>query len=326
VKRRSALAAIGIAAASPFAVSAQQKVMPTVGYLGSTPAGPAAPFVAAFLQGLSETGYIAGKSVAIDYRWAEGHFDRLPALAADLVGRKVDLIVSGGGAAAALAAKAATSTIPIVFTIGTDPIKDGIVASLARPEGNLTGIAFLSVEMMSKRLELLCELVPQATVIALLVNPNNAIADVTVRSTQEAARVKGVQLSVLKAASQSEIDAAFASLGQLHAGALIVGPDPFFDSQREQPVTLAVRHAVPVIYHWHELAAIGGLISYGVSFPFVYRQAGIYTGRILKGARPADLPVLQPTTFELVVNLKTAKALGVTVPRSILQSATEVIE
>src|SRR5260221_12766660 len=179
---------------------------------------------------------------------------------------------------------------------------------------------------MSKCLELLCELVPQATVIALLVNPNNAVAEATVMRTQEATRTKGVQLSVVEAASKSEIAAAFASLGQLHAGALIVGPDPLFDSERELLVTLAVRHAVPAIYHWHELAAIGGLISYGMSFPFVYRQAGIYTGRILKGARPTDLPVLQPTTFELVVNLKTAKALGVTVPRSILQSATEVIE
>jgi ABC-type uncharacterized transport system substrate-binding protein len=326
MRRRALVATVAGAAALPLAVRAQQKVMPTVGYFGSTPAGPAAPFVASFLQGLSETGYIVGQNLAIEYRWAEGHFDRLPALAADLVGRKVDVIVSGGGAAAALAAKGATSTIPVVFTIGTDPVNDGIVGSLARPEGNLTGIAFLSVELMSKRLELLCELVPQATVIALLVNPTNAIAEATVRSTQEGAGMKRVQLSVLKAASQSEIDAAFASLSQLHASALIVGPDPFFDSQREQLVTLAVRHSVPAIYHWHELARIGGLISYGTSFPFVYRQAGIYTGRILKGARPANLPVLQPTTFELVVNLKTAKALGVTVPRSILQSATDVIE
>jgi putative ABC transport system substrate-binding protein len=324
--RRALIAALTGAAGLPIAVGAQQKVMPVIGYLGSTPAGPAAPFVGSFLHGLADTGYFAGKNVAVEYRWSEGHFDRLPALASDLVDRKVDVIVSGGGAAAALAAKHATSTVPIVFTLGSDPVKDGIVSSMARPDANLTGIAFLSVELMSKRLELLCELVPKATAIALLVNPSNAIADVTVRSTKDAARTKGVQLSILNAGSQSEIDAAFASLGQLHATALIVGPDPFLDSQREQLVTLAARYAVPAMYHWHELAAVGGLISYGASFPFVYRQAGIYTGRILKGARPADLPVLQPTSFELVVNLKSAKALGLTVPPSILQSATELIE
>jgi putative tryptophan/tyrosine transport system substrate-binding protein len=279
-----------------------------------------------FHQGLSETGYVEGQNVVIEYRWAEGRDDRLPALAADLVGRKVDLIVSSGSLPAALAAKGATSTIPIVFTGISDPVAAGLVASLARPGGNLTGFSPFQFELMPKRLELLTELVPQARVIALLVNPNDARAEGLARDMQEAARVKGVQLPVLKAGSEDEIDGAFATLVQLHAEALLVFPDPFFSTRREQILALASRHAIPAIYAWRDLAAAGGLISYGANITALYRQAGIYAGRILNGAKPADLPVQQPTTFQLVINLKTAKALGLTVPPSILARADEVIE
>jgi putative ABC transport system substrate-binding protein len=310
----------------PLPTRAQQKAMPVIGLLGSTSLGSAALFMAAFRQGLSETGYVEGQDLAIEYRWAEGNYDRLPALAADLVGRKVDVIVTQGGPPAALAAKNATSTIPIVFHTGADPIADGLVASLARPGGNLTGFSLLTVELVPKRLELLLELVPQATVVALLVNPKGLYAERIVPVVQEAARVKGVQLPILKAVSESEIDAAFATLVQLHAGALLVGGDPFFSSRHEQFVALASRHAVPAIYDWRGYAASGGLISYGVNFASAYRQVGTYAGKILKGAKPADLPVQQPTTFELVINLKTAKALGHTVPQTLLARADEVIE
>jgi putative ABC transport system substrate-binding protein len=311
----------------PSALRAQQKAKPVIGFLGLASPGPFAPFVVAFHQGLSETGYVEGQNLAIEYRWAEGRYDRLPALAADLVERKVDVIAATGGNASARAAKNATSTIPIVFTGGGDLLGAGLITSLARPGGNLTGVTFMTTELMPKRLELLSELVPQARVIALLVNPNNAAsAEQMSQDVQKAADAKGVQLHILKAGAESEIDAAFASLVQLPAGALIVGSDALFNSRRDQLVALAARHAVPAIYEWREFAAAGGLISYGTSLTGTWRRAGIYVGRILMGAKAADLPVEQPTKFELVVNLNTANALGLTVPPSILARADEVIE
>ena len=325
MRRRVLLFATAVAALFSEAVRAQQKAMPVIGFLGSGSPGPSAPFVAAFRQGLGETGHVEGQNVVIEYRYAEGRADRLSALAADLAGRKVDVIVAAGGPAPR-AAKAASQTIPIVFTIGGDPVATGLVASLARPGGNVTGVSWLAIELMSKRLELISELVPQARAIALLVNPNSPQTERVMRDVQEGPRPSGVQLPMLMAGSESEIDAAFASLVQGPAGALVVQPEPFLNSRREQIVALAARHAVPAIYAYREYATAGGLISYGPSLAAVYRQAGIYTGRILKGAKPADLPVQQPTIFELVVNLKTAKALGLTVPPSILSRADEVIE
>jgi putative ABC transport system substrate-binding protein len=325
MRRRELVLLLAGAMTAPRALHAQQKATPVIGLLGSI--GPIAPQVAAFLQGLSETGYVEGQSVTIEYRWAEGSYVRLPALAADLVGRKVDLIVATGGDVSALAAKSATSTIPIVFTaIGRDPIGLGLVASLARPGGNVTGFVGLTIELNPKRVELLSELVPQARVIAVLVNPNNPTTERVVQDVQEAALAKGMQLQVLKAGSESEIDAAFASLVQLHAAALVVAGDAFFTSRRDQLAALALRLAVPAIYPAREFTLAGGLISYGTSLTGIWRQAGIYAGKILKGAKPADLPVQQPTTFELVINLKTAKALGLTVPQLLLATADEVIE
>jgi putative ABC transport system substrate-binding protein len=298
--------------------------MPVIGVLGVTSPGPNAANVAAFHQGLKETGYIEGQNVAIEYRWAEGRYDRLPELAADLVGGKVDMIAAGG-TPSVLAAKGATSTIPIVFSSG-DPFERGLVASLSRPGGNLTGVSDMDVELMPKRVELLSELVPQAKVIALLVNPNSAITEHIILEVQEAARMKGLELQILKAGTESEIDAAFGTFVELHAGALVVASDSLFGSRREQLVVLAARHAVPAIYNLREFAASGGLTSYGTSRTGTWRLMGIYAGKILNGAKPADLPVQQPTTFELVVNLNTAKALGLTVPPSILARADEVIE
>jgi ABC-type uncharacterized transport system substrate-binding protein len=321
-----ALLASGAAGTWALDAGAQQKAMPVIGFLGSTSPGPYAPFVAAFRQGLSETGWLEGQNLAIEYRWAEGRYDRLPALAADLVGRKVDVIAASGGNVSALAAKNATSTIPIIFASGGDPIGDGLVASLARPGTNLTGVTFMIAELTPKRLELLSDLVPQARVIALLANPNSPGTERMIQDVQEAARVKGLQLDILKAGTESEIDAAFATLVQLNAAALVVGADPFFFSRRDQLVALASRHAVPAIYQGREFVATGGLISYGTSLTTVYRLVGTYVGKILKGANPADLPVQQPAIFELVVNLKTAKAFGLTVPPSILARADEVIE
>jgi ABC-type uncharacterized transport system substrate-binding protein len=317
---------LGGAMTAALPLYAQQKAMPVIGFLGSGPPAPSAPFTAAFLQGLSETGYVEGQNLAIEYRWAEFRYDRFPALAADLIARKVDVIVTSGGLEVAVAAKNATSTIPIVFFAVSDPVGNRLIASLARPGGNVTGVSPMSIELMPKRLELLSELVPQAGAIALLVNPDNQQTERVIGDVQEAARAKGVQLPVLKASTESEIDAAFASLAQLHAGAVIVAADPFFGARRDQLAALASRHAVPAIYPWREATAAGGLISYGSSIPAASRLAGILVARILKGAKPADLPVEQPTRFELVVNLKTAEALGLTVPPSVLARADEVIE
>jgi putative tryptophan/tyrosine transport system substrate-binding protein len=324
MNRRELLLLLGGAVTASRPLRAQQKAMPVIGFLGSTSLDPNAPFTTSFRQGLSEAGYVEGQNVTIEYRWAEGHYDRLPALAADLVGRNVDVIVAGG-TTAVLAAKNATSTTPIVFN-AADPVEFGLVASLARPGGNLTGVSMMNTELMAKRVELLSELVPQARVIALLVNPNNPGAERIIREVPEVPRAKETQLQILKAGSESEIDAAFATFVQLHAGALVVQADPLFGRRREQLVALASRHAVPTIYDWREFVAVGGLISYGPSRSAAIRQVGIYVGKILNGAKPADLPVQQPTTFELVVNLQTAKALGLTVPPSILARADEVIE
>ena len=304
---------------------AQQKAMPVIGFLSGGSPGPFASFVAAFQDGLSETGYIEGQNVAIEYRWAEGRYDRLSALATDLVGRKVDVILAAGDEPA-LVAKSATSAIPIVFLIGSDPVGAGLVASFARPGGNLTGISAMFAELVPKRFELLSELVPEVRAIALLVNPNNFQTEGVIREMQDAARARGVLLRILKASSEDEIDAAFATLAHPSTDALIIGPDPFFGARREQLVGLAARRAVPTIYFGREFAASGGLITYGTTVPDVYRQGGTYVGRILAGAKPADLPVQQPTKFELVINLKTARALGLKIPQTLLLLADEVIE
>ena len=327
MRRRDFMTVLLGTAAYPLLAGAQQKAMPVIGYLsGSSPGPKLAPFLAALRQGLSETGYVEGQNVAIEFRGAEGDYDRLPALAADLVAHKVD-VIAAGGVPAILAAKSATSAIPIVFVSGTDPVEAGLVASLARPGGNLTGFSIFTVELVSKRLELLSDLVPQARVFALLVNPNNPNAEGMTRDVQEAARAKGLEIHIVKAATESEIEAAFVTLLQLHVGALIIGGDPFFlNIRREQLVALASRRAVPAIYEFREFVTAGGLINYGSSLTGPWRQVGIYAGKILNGAKPADLPVQQSTNFELVVNLKTAKELGITVPPSILSRATEVIE
>ena len=330
MRRRVLAAALGGMLALPAAVRSQPKAMPVLGFLSGGAPGPFASYVAAFRQGLNETGHIEGQNLTIEYRWAEGRYDRLPALAADLVDRKVDVIAAGGGDASH-AAKEATKTIPIVFVTGADPVAAGLVASLARPGGNLTGVSLLVLELNPKRLELLREVVPQAGTIALLVNPSNANSERVMRDVRDAARANGVQLHILKASTESEIDDAFASLlqrqdGQRQAGGLVVASDPFFIGRREQIVALAARHAVPAIYAFREFATAGGLISYAPTLTAVFRQAGVYTGRTLKGAKPADLPVVQPTTFELVINRKAAKTLGITIPPALLNRADEVIE
>jgi len=311
--------------AAPGSLRAQQKAMPVIGQLSVfSPTARLGDLVRGPVhQGLSEMGFVEGQNIVSEYRWAEGHYDRLPALAADLVSRKVDVIITIGGTPPALAAKTATSTIPIVFTGVSDPIGIGFVASLARPGGNLTGFNDLSVELIPKCVELLCELVPQAAVMALLVNPNNEMSEFLVRAAEEATHAKGVRLVILEAMSEDEIEAVFA---QLHADALLVTGDAFFNIRPNQLVALAAHRAVPALYYYPHFVAAGGLVSYGANTGALYRQAGIYAGKILQGAKPADLPVQQPTIFKLVINLKTAKALGLTVPPSILARADEVIE
>jgi putative ABC transport system substrate-binding protein len=304
---------------------AQQKGRPVVGFLGNASLQSAASIVAAFREGLSETGFTEGQNVTIDYRWAEGHYDRLPAFAAEFVSRKVDVIVASAGVGIA-AAKGATSTIPIVFFGGDDLVAAGLVASLARPGGNLTGFSIFAPELNPKRSQLLSELVPHVQEIALLVNPTGSSLDLVIRDVEEAARASGRRLSILKASTEDEINTALATLVLLHAGGLVVMADPFFGSRREQIVALAARRAVPAIYEWREFANVGGLISYGPTFTDGWRQVGGYVGRVLAGASAADLPIQRPTRLELVINLKTAKALGLTIPPTVLARADELIE
>jgi putative tryptophan/tyrosine transport system substrate-binding protein len=328
VKRREFIMLLGGAAAAwPLAARAQQSAVPVIGFLNGEPANLSEPIVRAFQQGLRDIGYIEGHSVAIEYRWAERQYDRLPALAIDLVRRQVAVIAAPGSTVAALAAKAATDKIPIVFATGTDPVEVGLVASLNRPGGNVTGVATLNVEVGPKRLELLRELFPAATSFALLINPtNSAAAEPVSRTVQAAARTLGINLHVLHASSEREFDAVFATATRLQAAGLVIGSDIFFNSQIDKIADLAVRHRLPVVYQLREFAAAGGLLSYGSSVIEGYRQCGAYTGRILKGERPADLPVQQTTKVELYINLKTAKTLGITIPLPLSGRADELIE
>jgi putative ABC transport system substrate-binding protein len=327
LRRREFITLVGGAAAAwPVVARAQQPAMPVIGFLGTASASPFAHLIAGFRQGLKETGYVEGQNVAIDFRWAEGQYDRVPALAADLVRRQVAVIVAVGGETSAFAAKAATTTIPIVFNVAGDPVKVGLVASLSRPGGNATGVNTFTTELAAKRLGLLHELIPTALLIAVLVNPNFSPAAANAREVEVAARVTGQKILLLKADSESGIDAAFATIGQMRPGALLVAADPFFNSRRDQIVALAARHTIPAVYEWREFAAAGGLMSYGTNLVDAYRQQGIYAGRILKGEKPADLPVMQLTKFELVINLKTAKALGIKISDNLLSLADEVID
>jgi putative ABC transport system substrate-binding protein len=328
MRRRAFITLLGGAAAWPLAAQAQQPAMPVVGILNSTSRDDpnAADQLRAFNRGLAESGYIEGQNVVIENRWAENQYDRLPALAAELVRRRVTVIAAAGGIASALAAKAVTTTIPIVFSTGGDPVKLGLVSSLNRPGGNLTGASSLGNALVGKQLQLLHELVPKADAIAFLVNPNNPTAEADTKEAHAAAGVLGQQIHVLNASAPSDIDAAFASLVRQRAGGLLVARDPFLNAASDQLATLALRHAVPTILSVREFATAGGLVSYGPSFGEVFRQMGVYTGRILKGEKPADLPVMQATKFELVINLKTAKALGLTVSNQMQLLADEVIE
>jgi putative ABC transport system substrate-binding protein len=326
MRRRDVLAGFAAAAASlPLDASAQQQTIPVIGFLGSDTPDLFAGRLRAFHEGLRKTGFVEGRDIAIEYRWAEGLYERLSAMAADLVGRRVAVIVANG--VPALTAKAATTTIPIVFSTSADPIDVGLVASLSRPGGNVTGVSNLSVELGAKQLEVLHELVPAATIFVLLVNPAHAqLAETQWRDVQAAARALGLQLHVLHASAEHDLDTAFASLPQLRAGGLVIGSDAFFTSRANQIVALAARHAVPTVYLYREFVAAGGLMSYGGSLTDAYRTVGIYTGRILKGEKPAGLPVQQSKKIELIINLKAARTLGLSVPRSLLVRADELFE
>jgi len=326
MRRREFIAALGVAAASPVVAWGQQPAMPVVGFISSRSPAESASVLAAFQQGLADTGYVEGKNVRVEYRWAEGQIDRLPAIAADLVSAQVAVIIAAGGDRPALAAKAATSTIPIVFTGSDFPVKVGLVASLSRPGGNVTGASLFTSELEAKKLTLLRELIPNAPLIAMLVNPTNPSAETDIEDVQKAAGAVGQQISLLKASTEQEIAVAFETAVKQRATALLVAHDPIFLSRRVQFVALAAHHRMPAIYEFREFVVLGGLMSYGSVITANYRIAGNYAGRILQGAKPADLPVQQPTKFELVINLKTAKALGLDVPPSLLARADEVIE
>jgi putative ABC transport system substrate-binding protein len=327
LQRRAFITLLGGAAAAwPLAARAQRPVIPVIGYLHSGSSAPYAHLVAAFRQSLKEAGYVEGENVAIEYRWAEGRYDRLPALAAELVGRHVALIVAQGGDPSVLAAKSVTSTIPIVFTSSSDPVKLGLVASLNRPGGNATGFWLYTSLLGTKRFEMMRQLFPASTLIAILVNPNNPNAQIDMPDLQDAARTVGQSISFVTARTETEIEATFAALGDKRVSALLVNTDSYFLERRDQFVALATRYSVPTIYPWREAVTAGGLMSYGASLADGYRQVGIYASRILKGEKPADLLVVQPTKFELAINLKTAKALGLEVPPTLLARADEVIE
>ena len=327
MRRREFLGVLGSAAAAwPLAARAQQPAMPVIGFLHTASAVQVTPQLEGFRRGLAESGYVVAQDVAIEYRWADGHFDRLPALAAELVQRRVTVLISGGGPKTALAVKAATSEIPILFVMTDDPVKHGVVASLNRPGGNITGATFFSTALVAKRLELLRELVPAADGIVFLTDPNDIESELEARDVQSAAQAMRQQITILKAANVSDLDAVFAGLVQPRTKAIFVGSNVFFVAVRDQLAVLAARYAVPIVYPGRLFVASGGLASYGTSLPEAYRQIGLYAGRILKGEKPANLPVVQPTKFETIVNLKTAKALGLVVPYNLLARADEVIE
>jgi putative tryptophan/tyrosine transport system substrate-binding protein len=326
MKRRDFIAGLGSAAAWPAVARAQQPGVPVVGFLNLRSASDAMHLAAAFLDGLHTQGFVERQNVTIEYGWADGQYDRLPMMAADLADRRVTVIAATGGIPSALAAKAATSTIPIVFSMDGDPVALGLVASLNRPGGNITGASVYVAGLESKRLALLHELVPKAPMIALLVNPTNPIAEDQTKDVQEAAETLRHKIMVLKANTESELEAGFSAVVAQGAKALIVAVDPFFNSRRDILVALAARNAIPAIYDHRDTVTAGGLMSYGTNFANAYRQAGVYTGRVLRGAKPADLPIDQVSKYELLINLKTAKALGLTIPETLLATADEVIQ